>query len=417
MNIKKYKVVVAHPYKQHSFEMAEALRKKEILFKYITTVYYKKYNFTWVLGQLCSGSMKQKILSRQDKRIDSFVKQYCEILGLLKLLTLKIKSLNKYYIGLKYKSSDIFSGKVAEYCMKNNVDAVVLYDDTSPKCSEMIKKKKSEIKVILDMSAPGLPFLSDIYEKDMIISPQYAEQLRNERKNALDPKLIKRSKREIEAADYFIVASNFSAKSILKCGKKKENIYICPYGVDSQLFKPGQDRNHEVLNAVYIGGTKQFKGISYLLEAFEILKEKPVKLTIVGINTFNEDTCAKYKNIEFTGIVMPEKVAEILKKSDFMIFPSIGDGFGLSVTEALSAGCPVICSTNTGAVDLIENGFNGFQIPPHDADSIVKYVNYFLDNRSILRIMQENARDSVKEYTWDRYYKLVGAAIESIKAK
>ena len=409
---KNIKVVVAHPYKQHSFELAEGLRRHGLLYKYITTVYYKKYNLTWFISHFLKGTSKMKAYSRYDKRIDTYVIQYCEGEGLIKLLTMKIPSLTKYYEKVKYYSSDRFSIRVANFCLKNNVDVVIVYDDTSPLCSEIIKEKNPNIKVIMDMSAPALPYLSEIYRKDMMISPDYAYKLNEEVKKALDPQKIERSYREINSVDYFFAASEFTKKSLIECGIKEDSIKICRYGIDSIKFQPVRKENQGLLHAIYIGGTKQFKGISYLIDAFRNLSEYPVDLTVVGYNNLKEKD--KLSNIKFTGVIMHDQVAEILKKCDFAIFPSLGDGFGFAVTEALSSGCPVICSKNAGASDLIKDYENGFIIDAQDKDAIVEKVKYFIDNRNELDKMKMIARQSVSELTWEKYYDETSSFIKEI---
>lgn len=411
--MKEYKIVVAHPYKQHSFELAEALREKKYLFKYVTTVYYKKYNLTWFIGQFFRGGMRKKVISRHDNRINDYVIQFCEFLGLLKLLTLRVKFLKKYYISLKYKSSDIFSRKVAKYCMNNNVDAVVLYDDTSPECSKILKKRNSNIKIILDMSAPALPYMKKIYEEDMIVSPDFSDMLKNEKINTFNEKLLKRLNEEIKYADYFLVASEFTKQSLIECNVPENRIFICRYGINSKVFKPGYKKN-TILKAVYIGGTKQFKGLSYLLKAFKKLENYPVCLTIIGENTLSLEKQKEYKNIKFSGIILPERVSDILKDSDISIFPSLGDGFGFAVTESLSAGCPVICSKNTGASDLIIDGKNGFIIDIQNSEQIIEKVIYFIKNKSKLYEMQKEARNSVLQLSWENYYEDVSMAFNRI---
>lgn len=412
--MKNFKVVVAHPYKQHSFELAEGLRRKGVLYKYITTVYYKKYNLTYLITRLLNGQSKNKAKNRCQEDLDPYVMQYCELPGLIKLFVMRVPFIKKLYNTIKYKSSDFFARKTAKYCIDNHIDAVIVYDDTSPLFGKIIKQSQSKTKVILDMSSAALPYLAKIYRKDMIISPDYADKLYRERKNALDNKLLQRAKKEIEYADYYLVASNFTKSSLMNCGVNKDRIYVCPYGVDSSLFKPGDNRNRDILHAVYIGGTKQFKGISYLIEAFFRLNNKPVDLTIIGINDLPEDLTNQLHNVYFTGVIMPEEVSNFLLKSDFAIFPSLGDGFGFAVTESLSAGCPVICTHNTGASDLIEDGINGFIIKPHSYEAIIEKVVFMLDNRIELKKMQINARKSVTDLTWDRYYDTVGDAVLSI---
>ena len=72
----------------------------------------------------------------------------------------------------------------------------------------------------------------------MTISPRYATQLKSEVNKALNSKMLKRSQREIEIADYYLVASTFTKKSLEKCGVKSDKIEICRYGIDQELFSP-----------------------------------------------------------------------------------------------------------------------------------------------------------------------------------
>lgn len=413
---KKYKVIVAHPYKQHSFELAEGLRRKGYLYKYITTVYYKKYNLTFWISKLLKGTLKEKAESRQDKRINNYVIQKSELLGLIKLLIMRFKCLKKYYNKFKYYSSDIFAKKVAKYVLKRDIDAIVVYDDTSYIIGKKLKEHNSKTKIIMDMSAPSLLYLTEIYKKDMQKQKAYAEQLKKERINALDNNLLMRAKNEINYADYFIVASEFSKKSLVYSGVDKNKIFICRYGVDISKFKPSKrnNNNSSKLNAIFIGGTKEYKGISYLLDAFKILKNENINLTIVGEISISEELSRQYKNIKFVGQVMHSEIATLLQESDFMIFPSLGDGFGLSVTEALACGCPVICSENAGASDLIIDYKNGFVIKSQDSQEIVDKIMFFINNRDILEKMRKCARDTVIQYSWEEYYKAVGKVLHHI---
>lgn len=82
------------------------------------------------------------------------------------------------------------------------------------------------------------------------------------------------------------------------------------------------------------------------------------------------------------------------KASDVFLFPSNRDTFGYVVIEALASGLPVICSTNAGASSFIENGNNGFVIPPQE-----DFSNGIKDTISHLEAMSLNALNSVSKYT------------------
>ena len=56
------KIIVAHPEQQHSYRLATALEKQGILQSYITTVYYNKYNLTWLASRILSGALKTRAM-------------------------------------------------------------------------------------------------------------------------------------------------------------------------------------------------------------------------------------------------------------------------------------------------------------------------------------------------------------------
>ena len=95
------KVLLAHPAQQHSYQLATGLEKSGILHTYVTTVYYKKGNCTYLTALMLKGAFKKRAEYRVCNSIDQHkVKQYCEIPGLLKLLSLNIKPFRKYYKNL-----------------------------------------------------------------------------------------------------------------------------------------------------------------------------------------------------------------------------------------------------------------------------------------------------------------------------
>ena len=95
--------------------------------------------------------------------------------------------------------------------------------------------------------------------------------------------------RELLETDYVIAPSQFVKESYSISGFDSKRILLCPYGVDNKKFNTPlninfKKDNQNKLNFVFIGGTKQLKGISYLISSFVDLIDKPNHLTIVGVN-------------------------------------------------------------------------------------------------------------------------------------
>lgn len=420
MDTLKYKVIVAHPEQQHSYRLASALKKNNMLFKYITTVYDKESS---LLMKLVKRVISKDNLKRANKRknpdlseID--VIQFYEIRGYINILLNRIDKKKKIYNYWRKRTADKFGRKVANYAIKNNIDAVIMYDLNAEECFKTLKQKAPHIKRILDTSAANRVFMRSIYEQDLILSPEYSDLLKLEIDYLSDEDKLKHHKTEIETSQFFLAGSSFVKKSIMYSGIAEDKINICPYGVDINLFKytaRKAKKDNEVLEFVYVGGTKQLKGISYLLTAFDEIDHTKAKLTIVGSYNLPESIIDKYKQkVNFTGNILQSEVAELLTGKDVMIFPSLGEGMSLSVLEAMSSGLMVITSVNSGTNDLITDGINGLIIPIQDKNAIIEKVEWCINNRTKLPEMGYYARKTAEAHTWNTYENEIKSALLSI---
>lgn len=416
------KIIVAHPAQQHSYRLAAALKKNRMLRKYITTVYYKKRSFTAFTAMFLNEHFRAKAVSRRCEELsDRDVKQFCEIEGLLKLLALNTSVLSRHYRKIKYHTADRFARKTARYAIRNKADAVITYDDTSPILFEMLEKKAPDTVRIMDMSAANILYMRQIYEKDIELAPAFEARLRKERQICWDPVTVARTKRELKAAQYFIVPSAFVGKSLQFSGIRAEQIYYCPYGVDINAFPKKEyqenDPGQRPLEFIYVGGVKELKGIFYLLEAFAGIPKDKAFLTVVGkYDPSDPDTAPYAESVHFTGTVLHSDIPALLQKADVFVLPSLGDSFALAAIEAASCGLPLIISDNTGVQDLVTDGVNGFTVPIQSAEALAEKIRFFIDHPEQICLMGTNARKMAEQYTWDRYTAAVTEAVSKIMA-
>ena len=173
------KILVAHPAQQHSYRLAEALSGRGMLCAYATTVYYKKHSLTALGAYFLRGTMKMKAQGRVSPVLrPEQVVQFCELEGLLKLLTMHVRFLRPLYRPIKYHTAERFARKVARYAIREKVDAVVCYDDCSARLFAILNKKAPNILRIMDVSAASILYMKEIYERDMALSPDFAARLR-----------------------------------------------------------------------------------------------------------------------------------------------------------------------------------------------------------------------------------------------
>ncbi len=410
------KIIVAHPGKQHSFKIASELKKNNMLFKYITTIYDSKSSILMkLIKKVLRGDNLKRAIGRKNIDLsENDVIQFCEIFGLVEIFLARYDKKRKIYNWWQRYNADIFGKKVAQYAIKNNVDAVIMYDTNALKCFQILEKKAPHIKRVMDVSAANRIYMKKIYESDFQKCPEFADKLKAERGFLWQEKNIERLEQEIIYTQFFLAPSNFVKNSLLYSGVKEKQIYICPYGTNFKIEDVKKiEKKNEPLEAVYVGNVTEMKGIFYLLEAFKNIDVSRVHLTIVGAYNNSDNSLDDYmKQVSFTGRVTHDKVEQILRSSDFFVFSSLGEGLSLSVLEALACGLPCITTENSGANDAIDEGNNGFVVPIQNTNGIISKVNWFDKNRNKIPEMSQLALASAKKYTWENHEKCLLNALE-----
>lgn len=404
----KYKIIVAHPGKQHSFRLASALKKSGLLFKYVTTVYNKETSLIMkMIKFFVNKENGKRIDSRKNNDLkDGDVIQYGELRGIIEVFLARYDKSKKIYYWWNRKNSYFFGRKVAELAIKENVDAVIMYDTNAKICFEILEKKAPNIIRIMDVSAANRIYMKEIYEKDMKKFPKFAEQLKKECFFLWKKKEYEYFKSEIEKTQFFLVPSKFVKKSLEYSGIGENQILMCPYGSNFSPLSEKKYNTEDKVKAIYVGNITAIKGIQYLLEAILEMPKDKIELTVVG--NFDNSTHLFDKYLErvcFTGRVLHEEVRELLSNSDIFIFPSLGEGLSLAVLEAMACGLPCIVSKNSGANDAIINGVNGFIVDIQNKDILKEKMWWFIENKKLIPKMGREAIKSIYKYNWDNYEK------------
>jgi glycosyltransferase involved in cell wall biosynthesis len=195
-------------------------------------------------------------------------------------------------------------------------------------------------------------------------------------------------------ADAITVPSSYVARSFVEMGVPTEKIYTIPYGVGLADFRPVGEPVEAEFNVLFAGGVGLRKGVPYLLQAFANLKHPRKRLRIAGyVRDTMRDVLHRLptEHVEFLGPVPRERMIELMSTSDVLVLPSIEDGFGLVMAEAMACGCPVIASTNTGGDDLYTDGVEGFIVPIRDPQAILDRMQLLTDDPVLTRTMRAAA--------------------------
>lgn len=406
------KIIAVHPGKQHSFQLATALNKKGMLKKYITSVYVRRGSFSKQLLKFAKGDLRKKIGTRKCANIpDEKVVQFNETGVVATLFFNRIPYINYFAEKWNYFIESSFYKKVMKFVRKHKPDAVIYYNGYADKHLSMLAK--SDTVKIMDVSIGHRLYLQKILDRE--IQETGITQIKTDHFSYWDDKMIDSDLKGCKETDYFLAASNFVKQSLIENGIAEKQIKLVPYGVNVDQFAPKNEKvlhQGETLKLLYVGSISYRKGIHRLINVVKALKN--TELYLAG--GYNSDSnlykdASRYGNIHFLGFVTRDRLNEIYNQSHVFVLPSFCEGMAMVGLEAMSAGLPIICTTNTGVNDAVVDGENGFVYSPNDEIALAKHIEWFKNNPTELNRMSHNARETSLNYTWDIYHENVVNAI------
>jgi glycosyltransferase involved in cell wall biosynthesis len=219
-------------------------------------------------------------------------------------------------------------------------------------------------------------------------------------------KLVERISKEQLISDYISVPSKLVANSFIEFGINENRIKINPLGVDIDRFTVKENYEVNDFKLIYIGIIAIRKGIHRLINIWKKLNLKNAELLMIG-NIYKKEKSyfeGLFKDcpnlLYINGTNNPENY---YKKSSVFILPSVEDGFGSVVLEAMACGLPVLVSDRVGAKDCISIGINGFIYTYDNEDELADKILFFYKNRNKIQEFGINARDNVQKYSWGHY--------------
>ncbi|QTA85617.1 Glycosyl transferase, family I [Desulfonema magnum] len=188
------------------------------------------------------------------------------------------------------------------------------------------------------------------------------------------------------------------------------NYQVIYNGADTHLFQPSEiPRNTGgPVRILTVARLLELKGIQYLLEALSQLPKDQFHLSIAGTGYF--ETALKRKtallnltdSVAFLGPVAHHELPRIYCHADIFVLPSYGDSFGQVFTEAMACGLPIIAARSGGVQEFVENGINGFLVPPKDVKSIADAICRLASSRDLRNKMGQNNIQKIKsQFGWD----------------
>lgn len=281
---------------------------------------------------------------------------------------------------------------------------------------------KADLTVFFNYLTPG-----GLKGKNMItiydlVSERFPETMQGRNRRLLQGHLQDSASR----ASSILTISEFSKSEIIDVlGVPEEKIFVGPCGVDTEFYTPGEGFETGINKKfnlgkyiLYVGTLEPRKNIRTLVEAFSKISDKypDVKLVLAGGLGWQpeatlkaiEESKAKDRIIR-TGYISNEEKRDLLRNALFFVFPSIYEGFGMPVTEAMACGTDAVVSESSSLIE-ISAGLVPL-IDPKNADlwaeAMEEKLNFKADDRKKQQLI-----DHARSYTWDKTAEAARSAIK-----
>lgn len=232
--------------------------------------------------------------------------------------------------------------------------------------------------------------------------------------DAMFARRYERRQREVSLADVIITNSSLTAQSHIKAGADPSKVFTVPLAAPPPIvevkLKPGC--RDGPLNVIWAGSFTLRKGAHYVLKAWQSLNAKSCcNLHIYGQCGVPDHILAAQEGIVFHGSVPRPQLFEAYDAADILVFPTLCDGFGMVVTEAMAHGLPVITTSQAGAADLVTDD-NGIIVPAADSQALAEALQWCLDNRDRLHAMRFHALETARRRQWSDFRRDLIAVLE-----
>jgi glycosyltransferase involved in cell wall biosynthesis len=251
-----------------------------------------------------------------------------------------------------------------------------------------------------------------IHDLIFLLFPEYHLPLNKWFLNSFVPLFIRR-------ADAIIAVSKCTKGDLIRYySVPSEKIKVIYEGVDARFQPVTEPDALARVRAIYglperfilyVGTIEPRKNLSTLLEAYKLLREEGLehRLVIVGRKGW------LYKGffqrlrelglegeVIFPGFVPDGDLPALYSAADLFVFPSLYEGFGLPVLEAMACGTPVIASNSSSLPEVIEDA--GIMVDPLDVGALLRAIELILRDERMRREMRARGLEQAAKFSWER---------------
>lgn len=408
--MKTTKIILAHSGKQHSYLTALSLLELGFLERYYTSAYIKSLRLQNFINNHHINYLQKRFINglNGEKVVSNWRFEVKEI------LMRKIYGKSRGVQNAVYQRDENFDNYLSKKIRQKDYD---IFWGFQGSCLETLKTvNQSERCSIVELATAHVTEAKKILGEEQRLHPEWADSIDN---LIFPAEYEKRLQEEPHTAKYVFAASEFTRQSLINDGVNPEKIKILPLCFNTTAIPPCQEfKNIEnrPLKVLYCGTVTQRKGIKYLLDTFRKIPKSTAELHIIGGIQGSGKAFDTYKDVyTYHGAIPQNVLFERYQEFDILALPTVFEGFGLVIPEAMAAGLPVITTQNSFGYEIIKHRENGSIVPIRDTDALIKEILYYASlNNDSFNLLRMAAKNSANNYNRENFRQRIKDIICSI---
>ncbi len=205
----------------------------------------------------------------------------------------------------------------------------------------------------------------------------------------------------ITKACQLTAVSHFTANLAKQNLGLKDDIQVIYNGIDQNKFSPKKKQNNKEINVLFCGNLTKRKGAHWLESIADKLSSNISIQYTEGLRGMG--ATLSHSKLKSIGRVKYQNMSEVYNQADILLFPTVREGFGLAVAEAMACGLPVVTSNGSSMPELIDHEKGGFLCQEGDVESFAGKVNILAENALLRNEMGQYNREKVEsQFTLSR---------------
>lgn len=279
-------------------------------------------------------------------------------------------------------------------------------------CKILLQRQIDRQKIDILHATTPLPFPSEVFKKKTKIVTTIMDLIAFSNPEWFTPTGARRTQqdisRSVNVSNHLIAISRTTKEAIITQFGMPENRITVTYLGSPTLVEPVSDNIRKQPFIMAVGTLEPRKNLASVLRAYGYLKQlvaHPPKLVLVGRKGWGDLSLERIieennlgKEVEILGFVTEQELAMLYTAAEALVYPTLSEGFGLPVLEAMTYGCPVITSNLSSLPEIVDDA--AMLINPYDSQELCMAMHRLLQDAEYRRSLVRRGLGRAALFSW-----------------